>query len=140
MGIAAAESARLSWLTARFSEQRSKAVALLSRMRNMLTDSALVAMSPLKFSRFMGMLKEVADAQDDEKRILSRIEDVEQQHRMARHNNRVKRAALDQADTSDLDLEPCADRPKNNLLLWLVIWYAYFRNGIFSPKQELRPD
>jgi hypothetical protein len=130
----AKQSGRLAWLGAALSEQRRKIGRLLVRMTSL---GPREAMKPAVFSKFLSMLEQVAVAQDEEIKLLSQIEAIEQKHRFMRKGKKLRRAQPRKAPLPDWKDYPGAKRPAMSLWWLIILWYLFMRQKINQKKQAL---
>lgn len=92
---------QIGWLSASLSTQTHKIRQLLGRIADL---GVAQAMKPAMFSKFLNLMDQVAAAKDEEIRILSSIEAVEQKHRFRRKNGKLAHPKPNKL----LDIDPMA--------------------------------
>jgi hypothetical protein len=135
----AKESGRLAWLGAALTQQRRKIGKLINRMSSMGPSGAL---KPSVFSKFLGLLEQVAIEQKEEIRLLSQIETIEQKHRFLRKDKKLRRARPAVASSiARWHDYPGVKKPSNGGLWWyIIVWYLFSRQKINQKKQALTVD
>jgi hypothetical protein len=129
----------LAWLAAALGGQRNRIIDLIRRMTSLGSPGG---MNPRIFGKFLRLLDQVASARDREIGILDRIEAIEEQHRFCRKNHMLEHIQSDPRKNPEPDGQDEAEteQPNNSLLLFLVVWAAFFHHAINQKKQGLTVD
>src|SRR5262249_40368259 len=101
MPASPADSSLFAWLGAKLAETRGHMAGLLQRM----TGGSSPGAKPALFSKFLGMLDEVARIKGEETEIISRIEALERKHRFLRKSNKLRRADATPREKNDINFE-----------------------------------
>lgn len=104
---AQAEMSRLGWLSASLSTQKHKVMKLLSQISDL---GGMRADKPILFQKFLNLMDQVATAKDEEVRILSYIDAIEQKHRFRRKEGKLKNPKPDTKDGTLFFVDECERR------------------------------
>jgi hypothetical protein len=129
MSNLAIQSGYLAWLRALLLEQRGAVKNLLCRLSFLGTPGSL---TPSAFGKFLGMLKQIAAEQENEKDIISRIHEVEYRHRSQRRCRRLKPAGPAKKKTQLVDRTEPPPRKSDSNFVMLVAFLAFI--GRRRPK------
>ena len=133
-----AKSGHLAWLAAALGGQRHRLATLLQRMTALGMPGGL---KPNVFSKFLRLLDQVADAREEEMKLLHQIETIEEKHRWRRAQHRLESPPKDMpADDAAPDGENEEENAKNGLLRVLAFWHLFMRRSINHKKQDLTED
>jgi hypothetical protein len=118
---------------------RNRILGLLQRLTGLGPAGSL--QPPALFAKFTHWLGEVAAAKDEEMSLMTRIENIEREHRFMRLAKRLKHAAPRQETAYDHPY--CNDNKRGFLrgsLLLILLWYLFMRQKINQKKQGLTVD
>ena len=115
-----------SWLTSLLSEQKDRVAMLL---RSLSGTGPTGGMKPSIFKRFIMTLEQIAHAKDDEAKLISEIDQIEEEHRRKRKRHMLREAVPDRKPAPDAKLEEPMPEPKRDgtSLIWWVAFLALLR-------------
>src|SRR5690242_17830814 len=126
------DTRRVSWLAEQLGTQRT---TLAGFLRSLSSLGVPGNMKPSRFRKFILLLNQVATEKEKATALISEIEAIEQQHRFAKKQHRLRH-------TSDIKPQPApqpfeakreAERPFMELFELWVFW-RFFLNRNFSQK------
>jgi hypothetical protein len=112
------------WLESQ--ERLKKLYALLVRLR-----LATPASRPVPDS-FACILQDIACAQDDERRALAAIFEIERQHAIAKQHNKLRRLC----HSAMMPSHPQQRKKQDQALLWLMFWRGWYSSPAPAPIQS----
>lgn len=100
------------------------------------------SLKPSLFSKFLGMLDEVAAVKDEETAYIGRIEALEQKHRFMRKHNKLRRAEMapKTRELEDTDENRAIAQPRNFWMWVFLLWLLFKQRVIKQKKQSLTAD
>lgn len=127
---------RHSWLSGLLHEQRDRLSKLL---RSLAGTGPVGNLPPSMFQRMIASLQQIADAKQDEAKLIDEIDALEDEHRRNRERKQLREAKpLDPAQPRPAhDVAPSEiPEPKRNGfgLLWLVALMAFIKSDKPEPK------
>jgi hypothetical protein len=132
------ESSRLIWLTTALANRRSRISDLLRRLAGF---GSRQDMAPDVDNKFMGLIGQVADAQEEEEHLISRIEEIEMKHRLHRSRNQLERADPNYDPVSDCEDEAYANKGSLFGPWWfLAMWFGMNDSSASQKKQGPNND